>query len=400
MPVVGIIAYVISLEVCRRSSIYHSFQHSLKSDKLEEYLTKIHEERVKINCQVVCSHTESHTTTDSEGNSRTETRTVVTFNHTFQMPYGECQSGEKNPRSVRKGRYNYVFCKTIPVISLKGGTEAEKLVNKFTKRMYEENKHRDTSCTTTQSYVIEALEPMQLVKYKSSCMMSKLTFELFAVFWASWAYIIWLSGSAGQCEIRCHKVLKNLETDESKWSSSQQVPNNAAMLAGLMKAAAGGAPQQGQQGIQMQAMNSGGGQYGQPTGDMANALMSQSMSQMTPQQMQQQMQQQQMTMMQMQQMMMQQGGAGEAQGIMMPAMGQPGMQMQPGGMMQPNGIMQAVDMPLFTVPLVPTVTVRVPIYGGGGSVTAEYKGKMFMAEIPNDATPGAEITVPVPEGYR
>ena len=77
------------------------------------------------------------------------------------------------------------------------------------------------------------------------------------------------------------------------------------------------------------------------------------------------------------------------QGMMMQQQGQ-------GGLEQPPPVYAT---PVPVIPTVPTVSVRVPIYGGGGSATAEYNGKLVMVSIPMDATPGAQIDLPVPEGY-
>ena len=52
------------------------------------------------------------------------------------------------------------------------------------------------------------------------------------------------------------------------------------------------------------------------------------------------------------------------------------------------------------VPTVETVTVRVPIYGGGGSVNVEYNGNLINVEVPADAKAGENITIEVPDMYK
>ncbi|GMH53359.1 hypothetical protein TL16_g01437 [Triparma laevis f. inornata] len=85
--------------------------------------------------------------------------------------------------------------------------------------------------------------------------------------------------------------------------------------------------------------------------------------------------------------MLQQGGGGG--GFMQ--MG--GAQVSPGGTRAPV----AVAAP---VPTREEVTVRVPIYGGGGSVNVEYNGNLINVEIPADAKAGADIVVEVPDMYK
>ena len=47
-----------------------------------------------------------------------------------------------------------------------------------------------------------------------------------------------------------------------------------------------------------------------------------------------------------------------------------------------------------------TLSVKVPIYGGGGTVMTEYNGHLINVPIPGDAKAGEVIEVPVPEMYR
>lgn len=47
-----------------------------------------------------------------------------------------------------------------------------------------------------------------------------------------------------------------------------------------------------------------------------------------------------------------------------------------------------------------TVTVRVPIYGGGGGANVEYNGNLINVEIPADAKAGTDIVVEVPDMYK
>ncbi|GMI28678.1 hypothetical protein TeGR_g262 [Tetraparma gracilis] len=46
------------------------------------------------------------------------------------------------------------------------------------------------------------------------------------------------------------------------------------------------------------------------------------------------------------------------------------------------------------------VLVNVPVYGGGGTVMTEYKGKMISVEVPREAKGGSSLWVDVPMLYR
>jgi len=80
------------------------------------------------------------------------------------------------------------------------------------------------------------------------------------------------------------------------------------------------------------------------------------------------------------------------------------MQPQQGYAMQPQqgyAMAQAHPLPIAALPIGPeTVKIKVPGYGGGGSVMIEYNGQMISLPVPKDAAAGEEIDVEVPEMYR
>ncbi|GMI08709.1 hypothetical protein TrVE_jg9296 [Triparma verrucosa] len=177
-------------------------------------------------------------------------------------------------------------------------------------------------------------------------------------------------------------------------------PNQTAMV-GMIKAAAVGDRQglaNAQQNLQNQMMQQ---QYQQQMAQMAQMTpeqrqqiymqQQQQMAQMPPQQQQQIMMQQQ----QMQMMMMQQQQQQQQQPMMMQQ-----QQQQPTNMMFQQQQQPSFAPTTVAAPTVETVTVQVPIYGGGGSVNVEYNGNLINVEVPADAPAGEMITLEVPDMYK
>ena len=74
-----------------------------------------------------------------------------------------------------------------------------------------------------------------------------------------------------------------------------------------------------------------------------------------------------------------------------PQTGQPGM--------PARQIPVAVAAPV-SMPMKQTVTVQVPIYGGGGSANVEYNGNLINVTVPADAKAGSMIELDVPDMYK
>ena len=219
VPLVCTICYLVYMELCRRCPVYSYFLHTIPSSSLEKYLDDVHKERLDIAVRVVCSHTESHTVSDGNGGTKTETSTIVTYDHTENMPYGECRSDEKDAVGISRGNYDFVLCKTIADIQFENGKADEELVEKFKKKMYEDNKHRDRSCVVTINYVISSIEPKQMVRYSSSCMFSKFMYEISSVLlWGGW-YVFYVSKKAGQCDVVVTKRVMGLQSNVSSWNT-------------------------------------------------------------------------------------------------------------------------------------------------------------------------------------
>ena len=390
--------------------------HTLPSSSLKKYLEDVHNERLNIAVHTVCSHTETRSVSDGNGGTKTESHTVTTYDHTENMPYGECLGDEKNAVDINRGRYDFVLCKTISDVQFENGKADEELVEKFRKKTYEDNKHRDTHCSVTVNFVLSTIEPKQMVKYSNSCMFNRFMYEIASVLLCGGLYVSYVGMKAGQCDVVVTKRVLGLQSKVPSWNTGGAAPIPVADGAVALLAAAargqqmqpmqqmGGQPMAGQIPQFGQPMAGQVPQFGQPLAGQVPQF-GQSMAGQVPQygQPPQMPGQSPQFGMGMQNQMGMGGGGGMGGGMN-------GMQFGSNMGVQPTQTIEMTQMqqgmvqgppPVYAlpVPTVPTVSVRVPIYGGGGSATAEYNGKLVMVSIPIDATPGAQINVPVPEGY-
>lgn len=370
--------------------------HTLPSSSLKKYLEDVHNERLNIAVHTVCSHTETRSVSDGNGGHKTESHTVITYDHTENMPYGECLGDEKNAVDINRGRYDFVLCKTISDVQFENGKADEELVEKFKKKTYEDNKHRDESCSVTVNFVISTIEPKQMVKYSNSCMFNRFMYEIASVLLCGGLYVSYVGMKAGQCDVVVTKRVLGLQSKVPSWNTGGAAPipvTDGAVgqpQVALLAAAARGQQMQPMQQMGGQPMAGQVPQFGQPmAGQVPQYGQPPQMLGQSPQ-----------FGMGMQNQMGMAGGGGMGGGMQLGSnMGvQPTQTIEMTQMQQ--GMVQGPP-PVYAlpVPTVPTVSVRVPIYGGGGTATAEYNGKLVMVSVPIDATPGAQIDVPVPEGY-
>ena len=144
--------------------------HRKKAFQVETQLRHCLVERPVVYFHVVCSHKETEYYTDSDGNRKSRTRTVVTYDAREPVLITSCRDvtvgkhrilGDNGEASSALRDHRLTKVKLTQTLVPGPGLLAEK------QRCHDRNKHRDVHCNVTEQMTIRAFQPY-ILSYVSS----------------------------------------------------------------------------------------------------------------------------------------------------------------------------------------------------------------------------------------
>jgi len=158
--VVAIIGYVIYFVGNMCSRAFCATCHKLDVSQFDTHLQQLRDTGVDLHFEIVASHTEKHTRRDSNGNTHTETRTVVTYRGTryIPVPFWVDLTG---PVVIPPGA---PFIRILNNPKIDWCHDSEKIIESIRNRLYILNRHRDKTVTVTTHICIPGLVPNLLLR--------------------------------------------------------------------------------------------------------------------------------------------------------------------------------------------------------------------------------------------
>ena len=182
---------------------------------------------------VSCSHTETTTSTDSDGNSTTSTKTVVTYTETIPFEYGACV--DKSAHRIDVGNFSVCRLDSMEVHEWGDPVAAQRFQVRHSKA-YEDNKHRDTSCSVTDSFSVPGMEGHLLIMCGTGSTMKYYSWPWYILSFLTGTiglYTYWFKNSAGYAKLDIKKVLCTQEVtdNEDEEIVAVAVPSAAVAMA-------------------------------------------------------------------------------------------------------------------------------------------------------------------------
>jgi len=165
-----IIGYLIYLIMIFVQPVFRATFHKMDVGKFDTHLQELRNTGVDLHFEIVASHTEHHTYRDSNGNKRTETRTVVTYRGTryVPVPFWVDLTG---PVVLPPGS---PYLRILNMPKIEWCHDSERIIESIRKRIYFKNQHRDKNVTVTTHYGVPGLKPNLVVR---SPLMDPTTFQ-------------------------------------------------------------------------------------------------------------------------------------------------------------------------------------------------------------------------------
>jgi len=140
-----VVLYVIYFILCCVTPSFRATFRRFDVSEFDTHLQNLRNTGVDLHFDIVASHTERKTRTDSQGRTTTESHTVVTYRKTryFPVPFWIDLTNPIVIPSVTP----YIRVDVKPKVEW--CHDSEKIISSINRRLYEKNKHRDANVTVT-----------------------------------------------------------------------------------------------------------------------------------------------------------------------------------------------------------------------------------------------------------